>query len=181
MKINLLKIRGIEEHTNLAVGLINKNIQYFYNDVLITPEIHLRFINSIPNDYLWVIERDGQLCGMVSVYHIDDKNKKCEWGRFVVQSSVKGVGSAVEFMVLDFVFNVLGMNKLYCEVFEDNAHVVQMHEKFGFMVEGRLRNHILKGGRFHDVVSLSMLKSEWEQVRPRFDKIFSDRVGSIER
>lgn len=178
--INLIRIKDVQEHTDLAVRLLNQNIQYFYNDAVITPEGHRKFIGSIPDDYLWIIEKDGQPCGMVSVYHIDNKNKKCEWGRFVIDSTVRGVGSVVEFMILEFVFKTLGMNKLYCEVFEENTHVVKMHEKFGFSIDGKFREHIWKGNRFLDVVYLSMIFKEWEDKKTRFVDMFADKAGTVE-
>lgn len=180
MSVCLKKIRDIESHTNLAIRLLNDNNQHFYSEVGIDAASHRNFIKSIPNDLLWVIESGGKLCGIVSVYHIDNKNKKCEWGRFVVDSGAVGVGSIVEFMVLDFVFEKLGIHKLYCEVFKKNYNVIKMHQKFGFIVEGEFKDFIFKNNEYHDVLYLSLLQDDWKGIRPRFLKIFDGKTGTVE-
>jgi RimJ/RimL family protein N-acetyltransferase len=180
--INLVKLRDCPEHNGVAIKLLNQYIDFLYNEVPVTEESHKKFIASPDrgSEYLWAIEKDGIVCGIVSVYHIDNKNRKCEWGRFMVDENHKGVGSVVEYMVLDFVFNVLNMNKLYCEVLIMNDPVISMHKKFGFATEGMLLDHVYKKGTPMDVMYLALKKSEWSAYQDRFAKLFSKKIGFIQ-
>ena len=63
------------------------------------------------------------------------------------------------------VFENLKLNKLCGEVLGFNDRVLQMHAKFGFKQEGLLRKHICKNDEFVDVVSIGLLKEEWENLK----------------
>ena len=71
----------------------------------------------------------------------------------------------VEYLVLSFVFERLGLNRLWCEVFLDNEAVWKTHEGFGFRREALLRDHVRKSGVFRDVVGLGMLKADWPAAK----------------
>ena len=45
-----------------------------------------------------------------------------------------------------------------------------MHRRFGFVQEGLFRKHILKRGAFNDVVCITILKEEWEALRPQVEQ-----------
>lgn len=180
--IHLERIKDCKEHTEVAVTLLNKYMDYLYNDVPVTEESHKNFIKSLEgkNEYLWVIKKDEEICGIVSVYHVDTKNRKCEWGRFIVDEKYKGVGSVVEFMVIDFVFNTLKMNKLYCEVMVMNDLTIKLHKKFGFETEGIFVDHVWKKDGFRSVMSLSLNAGQWKAFRGRFAALFSEKAGTID-
>jgi UDP-4-amino-4,6-dideoxy-N-acetyl-beta-L-altrosamine N-acetyltransferase len=168
-------------HSELAVRLINENRENLYSDGVVTAESHRAFVCSLPKeDYLWVVCREDEPCGIVSVYHDNLRDGRCEWGRFVIDDSFRRAGAMVEFMILEFVFGKMERHKLFCEVFEQNAAVISLHQKFGFREEGKFIDHIFKAGTFRSVVYLAMFASEWKIARPRFEKMFADKVGTIE-
>ena len=78
----------------------------------------------------------------------------------------KGLGSVVEFWMLDYAFDVAGLEKLNCEVLAMNSAVVKMHQKFGFEVEGVRRQNVVKDGVRVDVVLLGINREEWLSKRP---------------
>ena len=57
------------------------------------------------------------------------------------------------------------LNKLWCEVLAVNIAVVRLHERFGFTREALFRDHVRKGGLFHDVVGMGLLRREWPDIR----------------
>jgi hypothetical protein len=181
MAINLVTMRDISKHTALVIRLIDEHRPYLYSEKRVTPKSHRAFLETLPqDDNLWIIEKDMTPVGVVSVYHKDFVNSRCEWGRFMLDFKYRGTGSVVEYMILDFVFRTLKMNKLFCEVLEENASVVSLHSKFGFTIEGTLRQHVSKAGMFKNAVYLGILANEWEQKRERFENMFKKRVGTIE-
>ena len=149
--------------------------RYMYTDHCITPEEHERWFQRIINDAscrYWIIVCDGIDVGLANIYNLDRRNQRCYWAFYVAAPNVrgKGVGSFVEYSVLHYVFDELGLNKLCCEVLDFNETVVNMHKSFGFQQEGLYREHIIKGGRPFDVVALAMLRKEWESQKPEIEE-----------
>jgi UDP-4-amino-4,6-dideoxy-N-acetyl-beta-L-altrosamine N-acetyltransferase len=140
--------------------------QYMYTDHEITFAEHENWFAGIfHNDKTryWIIQCDGEDVGLASISDIDIVNKRCYWAFYIASPNVrgKGVGSYVEYTILEYVFTELGLNKLCCEVLGFNEAVVNMHQKFGFQQEGLFRQHRWKSGAPLDVVCLAILRDEW--------------------
>lgn len=115
-----------------------------------------------------VAKTTGEAIGTVSIYHIDWRSRKAEWGRLLIGDPdwrSGGIGSEIEAMILEYCFDHLNLNKLYCEVLAENKNVISLHKKFGFKEDGILREHAYKKGYYHDVITMSMLKTEYSYER----------------
>jgi RimJ/RimL family protein N-acetyltransferase len=64
--------------------------------------------------------------------------------------------------MLDYVFGVLGLNRVWAGVLEDNPASLRILEKCDFKMEGRLRKHAFKEGKFKDVFILAFCASDWQ-------------------
>jgi UDP-4-amino-4,6-dideoxy-N-acetyl-beta-L-altrosamine N-acetyltransferase len=141
--------------------------QYMYTDHWIMPEEHERWIRGILKDRqrkYWMITHNQEDVGLVNLYEINKKDKRAYWSFYLGHPGAreKGVGSIVEYLILRYVFEDLHFNRLCCEVLATNETVIEMHKRFGFVQEGYLRQHVMKGGQPTDVVSLAILWEEWE-------------------
>lgn len=144
--------------------------QYMYTENIITALDQQNWFNKISqttNSNYWIIEYGGKKIGLVSVTGIDTALRSCYWAFYLGDSSIRGagIGAKVEYLVLEYVFNELNLNKLRCEVFVNNDKVIKMHEKFGFRREAYYREHCIKDNLKLDVVGLAILKSEWLQIK----------------
>lgn len=149
--------------------------KYMYSDHNITLEEHENWFNRILKDkesHYFIIVSDEQDVGLVNLYNLDYEHKRCYWAFYLANPSVrgKGVGSFVEYSILKYVFQELKLNKLCAEVLDFNESVLNMHKSFGFKEEGILREHIKKDGKFYNVVSIAILCSEWELIKPSIEK-----------
>ena len=149
--------------------------KYMYSDQLITVEEHEKWFNKIINDKstkYWIIVCDKEDVGLVNLYDIDNQNSRCYWAFYISSPNVrgKGVGSFVEYSVLNYVFDELDLNKLCCEVLGFNEPVLRMHKKFGFKEEGLFREHIIKNNKPHNVYCLAILRNEWNEIKPEIVK-----------
>lgn len=147
---------------------------YMYTDHEIGPDEHQAWFSRIlhdPSCKYWIIVCDGEDVGVVNLHNIDNRNRHCYWGFYVIGPNVrgKGVGSFAEFSVLRFVFEDLKLRKLCGEVLASNQAVLDMHKSFGFSQEGLLRKHVLKGDGFADVVSISILREEWDAKKAELE------------
>lgn len=148
--------------------------RYMYTDHEITEGEHARWFGDAierPDRRYWIIELDSQPVGLANLVDISERHRRASWAFYLADPAVRGrgVGSFTEAFVLREAFETLGLNKLCCEVLGSNESVVGMHKKFGFRVDGVLRQHIWKNDHFEDVVSLSMTHDEYkaEQSRER--------------
>jgi UDP-4-amino-4,6-dideoxy-N-acetyl-beta-L-altrosamine N-acetyltransferase len=151
--------------------------EYMFTDHLIGPEEHAAWFDRIfdnPSYRYWIIRCDEEDVGLLYIYDIDARNQRCEFGFYVIDANVRGknVGMFAEYFALQYIFTELRFNKVCCPVLDFNRGVLRMHESFGFVQEGRLRQHIVRSDGMHDVICLGLLKSEWEERRPQFERIF---------
>ncbi len=137
---------------------------YMYTDHAISPDEHAL---SAKDRRYWIIEDDAFPVGLANITGLDPARRRCEWAYYLGEASVRGrgVGAAVEFIVIDHVFSRLGLNKLWCEVLVDNEAVWRLHESFGFTREAHYRDHVFKAGRFQDVIGLGLLAADWAKAR----------------
>ncbi len=144
--------------------------KYMYTENEISSDQQREWFASIQNrkdcEY-WIIEYDGKKIGLANLVDINQTLQSCYWAFYLGEPAVRGagIGSKIEYNVLTYVFDVLKLNKLRCEVFVENDTVIKMHEKFGFRREAYYREHCIKREKKLDVVGLAMLKQEWEQLK----------------
>ena len=121
--------------------------------------------------YYWVIEVNEIPCGVINLADLDKDNKRCTWGYYVAEKKLRSFDLAVslEMSLYDYVFDVLGLNKITGESFCLNAAAIKLHELCGCKTEGILRQHVYKNGQYFDVCVQSMLASEWMELRVSFD------------
>ena len=149
--------------------------QYMYTDNEISSDQQKQWFLNIQFDTTskyWIIEYDGKKIGLASLTGISNILGSCYWA-FYLGSDIPrggGVGSKIEYNVLEYVFNDLNLNKLRCEVMIFNDKVIAMHEKFGFRREAYYRQHVKKAGRWVDVVGLAIVKDEWINYREIMQK-----------
>jgi UDP-4-amino-4,6-dideoxy-N-acetyl-beta-L-altrosamine N-acetyltransferase len=143
---------------------------YMYNETYITSEQQAKWFERISNDdscIYWIIEYEGKKLGLASITGIDKTLSSCYWGFYLGDLSVRGrgLGSKIEFNVLEYVFNELKLNKLRGEVLVTNDKVIKIHERFGFRREAYYREHCIKNNEKIDVVGIAILQSEWAVLR----------------
>lgn len=105
--------------------------------------------------------------GLVYFYNQDLLHRRCEFGFYIGEKNyqLSGMGSVMEFMALDMVFNKWEFNKVLNTLLPENKRVINMHKKFGFKQEGFLRKHNIKKRKYVDVVVQGILREEWLAVR----------------
>ena len=130
----------------------------------ITLKEHLVWVERLSNDkkqIVFIVLVDDVVGGIVSINLLDRLHLKSDWAFYLDKNLPGGLGPAVEFELINFVFNELGLEKLNCEVIETNGAVVKLHKKFGFMEEGFRRENIIKDLQRIGVFFLGLTKSDW--------------------
>jgi len=169
-KVELRTLRPDDRERLLAWRNAPEVAAYMYSDHEITAAEHDRWFDGLAGDprrAYWIIEMDAAPVGLANLYDIDRTHGRCAWAYYLAEPQVRGrgVGSFVEYVMIEKVFGDFGLAKLWCEVLASNEAVWKLHEQFGFHQEARLRNHVIKHGVAQEVVGLGLLKTDWLQRR----------------
>ncbi len=148
--------------------------KYLYADHYISKEEHLKWFQTIRTDPTrrhWVVAVDDQIVAYVCLYDINLVNRRCSWAYYIADPLArgKGIGKQIELNIQNYVFGDLKLNKLFGEILASNEFSIKIHQKYGSQIEGRLRQHIFKGGKFEDVLLMRILREEWLQIKDNFD------------
>jgi UDP-4-amino-4,6-dideoxy-N-acetyl-beta-L-altrosamine N-acetyltransferase len=149
-----------------------------YSDHAISPEEHTHWFAGLASDparAYWIIEMDHAPVGLANLYDITADD--CAWAYYLADPATRGrgVGAYVELTMLDKVFTELGLQRLYCEVLEDNEAVWKLHQSFGFETVERLVARVAKGGVARDALRLKLTRERWAEVRPGCAARLGDR------
>lgn len=168
-----LKLRKIlkEDLMLIAIWRMSEEVtKYMHTDPILNYETQLKWFKNIeanPFVRYWVITYDEKPIGILCITNIDMINKRCSWAYYIGDTSLrgKGIGKILECNIYDYVFEILNLNKLCCEVLEFNEKVVEIHKKYGAEVEGVLKEHIIKNGKPHNVVVMGITKDKWKKIK----------------
>ena len=109
---------------------------------------------------------EWSMIGNCGFHNIDWRSRSAEVGIFIGEKSLwnKGYGTEVMRLLLKHGFHTLNLNRIALEVYENNPRAVRSYEKVGFVHEGRKRQGMYKDGKFIDILLMSVLHSEWQEL-----------------
>lgn len=108
---------------------------------------------------------EEEYVGDISVWQTKRPEMYFTYGIFIEEHhQKKGYARDALKILLDYYFNEVGYNKVEASVYGYNASSQSFHERFGFTLEGILRNHLYSRGRYHDTLVYGMLKDEFNSI-----------------
>ena len=122
-----------------------------------------------PTQIRWIIYNGETPIGSIYIVDIDNTHKRCESGIFVAVKELSSVQlyMAVHWNMFDYVFNSLGLNRIYAYIFTDNSGVIKLSTYAGLAVEGILKQHMCKDGEFRDIAVVAITKDRWLEFRQK--------------
>jgi RimJ/RimL family protein N-acetyltransferase len=164
----------------------NAQIDVLRQSEPITPEAQQRYFEEnvwpdkddpYPKQILLAIEHNGQLRGYGGLVHISWPYRRAEIS-FLLEPQLEQNSARLwdyfsRYLVLiqDLAFNDLQLNRLTTETYENRVLHIQALEAAGHCLEGRLRAHVIVGGKPLDALIHSILKQEWRS---------SNRSGKVQ-
>ncbi|MBI6874450.1 GNAT family N-acetyltransferase [Clostridium aciditolerans] len=113
--------------------------------------------------YIIVEKKSDTPIGINSLINIDYKNRNAEciidigdknfWG--------KGYGTEALRLLLDYTFLELNLHRVSLRVFSFNDRAIKLYEKIGFKKEGESRESIFREGKWHHIIHMGILQSEY--------------------
>lgn len=121
-----------------------------------------RLSENVDSVYNLVAIVDDQIIGMAGVDTFPHKPRRRHAGAIgiCVHEAWQGKGLGTELMraIIDLADNWLNLMRLELEVYADNEAAIHLYERFGFEVEGTLRQHAFRDGQYVDSKMMGRLR-----------------------
>jgi RimJ/RimL family protein N-acetyltransferase len=111
---------------------------------------------------------DDRLIGSTGLHQFDWRCRHATFGINIGDKSQWGQGHGTEAtaLLLQHAFRTLNLNRVWLHVYEYNPRGIRVYEKLGFRREGTLRQHTFRDGRYWDIITMGILRGEWEEKNP---------------
>lgn len=111
----------------------------------------------------WIIYYDKVPIGSIYIVDIDYNNRRCESGVFIAEKQYNSMElyMNIHWNLFEYIFNVLGLNRIFAYIMSENGAVVKLSKYMGLDIEGTLRQHSYKDGSYHDVIVVGITKQKW--------------------
>ena len=106
----------------------------------ITVESQILWMKNLTNnfDFKIIQKSDSSFCGSIALYDIIKLTEsglyQAEFGRYISTNALSAVES--ELLILNFGFEVLNLDRIYCNTVKVNEKVWRQHTKLGFKIIG---------------------------------------------
>jgi RimJ/RimL family protein N-acetyltransferase len=106
---------------------------------------------------------DDRPVGSIDLHALDLTNGGAGLGIVIGDpaDTSKGYGSDAIRALLDFGFGELRLERIWLDVFDDNARGRHVYERIGFTYEGTFRRGFFRHGQYVDVHRMAILRDEW--------------------
>lgn len=110
--------------------------------------------------------------GNMSIHEINSKNGTATTGATIGEKAFwnKGYGTEAKMLLLNYVFNSLNLRKVCSRVFDFNHRSLAYSKKCGYKIEGVLKKHNFKNGRYVDLVLMAVFREKWIPLWEKFRK-----------
>jgi len=107
--------------------------------------------------------KDGRTIGDIGLFGTSPENREAYLGIMIGEKDCwsAGYGSDALRTLLRFAFDEMNLNRIALHVFDFNPRAIASYLKCGFVEEGRMRQAMYRDGRFHDIVMMGILRSEF--------------------
>lgn len=120
-------------------------------------------LSSKEDAFLFAVETlEGELIGSLALFDINWHHRFARFGISIGKPyQGKGYGTDAIRILAGFVFQEMNLNKIKLTVFAFNHRAIRAYKKCGFQVEGVLREELFRNGRYHDVLVMGLLRSDF--------------------
>lgn len=148
-----------------VMGIANEEI--WFDDMLKRPAIEQVLVieakieNTPPDD------SDSWLAiGTIGLFNVDNFARNAELGISIGEKSYwnRGFGSEAIRVLLNQGFYKYNLHRIELRVNARNHRAIKAYEKVGFIHEGAKREATYRDGEYMDMLLMSVLRPEWDQI-----------------
>jgi len=123
-----------------------------------------RLSENADSVYCLVAIVNERIIGMVDVATFPHRPRRRHVGAIGIcvheEWQGKGLGTELMRAIIDLADNWLNLTRLELEVYADNEAAIHLYERFGFELEGTMRQHAFRNGRYVDSKMMGRLRPE---------------------
>ena len=151
----------VREGISMIYPMSQAGEEKWFEDMISRPQVEHPMVIEIQLGVEWVA------IGNCGFHEIDWRCRSADVGIIIGEKSYwdQGYGTKVMALLLEHGFKTLNLNRIGLWVFETNPRAIRTYEKVGFVREGVKRQAFYKNGRYIDMILMSVLRSEWSEVR----------------
>lgn len=142
--------------------------RHMYATHEISAQEHRAWFVQLQNDRgrrCLIFEDDnGVACGLVN-FVLPKCGHCASWGFYAAPGAAPGTGTQIGLDALDLAFLEWNLHKLAAEVIADNRASLRLHDKLGFVAEGRFVAEYHDGEKYVDIVRLAIFSQQWRRRR----------------
>lgn len=106
----------------------------------------------------------GEFAGYVGARNINYINRNADVGIILLKKfRGKGFYREISFIFYNYLFNEINLHKIYSLDVADNHIALDSDKKYGFKVEGQLKEHIWQDGKYKDAVFVSLYRKDFNK------------------
>jgi RimJ/RimL family protein N-acetyltransferase len=162
---------------------LERNVRWM-NDPEVTRYIIMRYPLTRAAEEAWMRERtgkfidysdvmlaietkDGRHIGNCGLHHGAIEDRRADLGIAIGEQDCwgKGYGTDAVRTLLRFGFEEMNLHRISLDVYDFNERARASYRKAGFVEEALKRQDQYKDGRYLDVITMAILRPEWEQRR----------------
>ena len=119
-----------------------------------------------------VVDKAGRATGIATLMEIRPAMRSIEVGHIVYSPALQRTPLATEaqYLLARYVFETLGYRRYEWKCNALNAPSHRAALRYGFVLEGTLRQHLIAKGRNRDTAYFSMLDGEWPARKIPFER-----------
>ena len=127
----------------------------------------LKWVDEKERYFFLIIAPDGRIIGESIINEIDWKLRRANFRIAIFHASEReqGIGTWAMEAIRDFAFAKLKLHRLDLEVYSFNPRAERTYLKAGFKREGVLRDAIMDGDSYADVILMAILEEDWEKAK----------------
>lgn len=150
-------MNDLEVQQFLSIGgcLLSKEAEQEYYD-MVTKDPNMRI-------FAICVEWEKNI-GNIEI-RINQKNRNAELGIVIFNKDYwsQGYGTESIQLILKYAFEILGLHKVYLNLVAYNERAGKAYQKVGFKEIGRRKEHRYSYGKYHDMIEMELMRSEWEK------------------
>ncbi len=110
--------------------------------------------------------KEGLHIGNLDLHQLNAEDSKAGLGIMIGDKAYwsNGYGSDAIITLLRFAFDEMNLHRVWLHVYDHNERAQACYQKCGFQIEGRLRQHSFREGRYFDSIVMGVLRDEFRAL-----------------
>ena len=143
--------------------ILNQEIREEFQHLILrwSPDEHLSNIKNPDKGYFMIENNQSEVLGYIILSDVKSIHRCIYLQRIVMAQPGQGLGKIALQLIIEKVFNDYKAHRFWLDVFEYNHRAISAYKSVGFKEEGKLREAFKREDKYHSLLILSILETEY--------------------